>query len=248
VKYCPIDLSKSALQMMDSALTAGAAVTAATTDSSWNGTCNQSKENQEEQEKQGSEHDSQASEQLVFATCINNIAEALLCPLCKRLPRDPVVRNDGRICERSELECRRNTPREHVGALDKFIPSMAIEKVIRFLISCGQVDEKYLPNKEKYLASNANENDSISFIKASAEEGDTDSMVVLGEKYLKGQVVEKEETTAYSWFHAASEQGSELGTVRKADCLLMGIGAAQDCEQAKCLLLQAASEDDSGKF
>jgi hypothetical protein len=60
MKYCLIDLSKSAFQMMDSALTAGAAVTATTTVTSWKGTCNQSKENQEEQQ-QGSEYDSQAA-------------------------------------------------------------------------------------------------------------------------------------------------------------------------------------------
>jgi hypothetical protein len=59
---------------------------------------------------------------------MNNIAEVLMCPLCKRLPMDPVVRNDGHICERSELESMVNAPREKVGALDEFIQSKTIDK------------------------------------------------------------------------------------------------------------------------
>ncbi len=41
---------------------------------------------------------------------------------------DPVVRNDGHICERSELESMVNAPREKVGALDEFIQSKTIDK------------------------------------------------------------------------------------------------------------------------
>ena len=81
---------------------------------------------------------------------------------------DPVVHNDGHICERSELESMVNAPREKVGALDEFIQLKTIEQVIQILLSSGQFDKKYLPNKNKPLASKANKNkdDTMSFTKA----------------------------------------------------------------------------------
>jgi hypothetical protein len=55
------------------------------------------------------------------------------------------------------------------------------------LLSSGQFDKKYLPNKNQPLASKANKNkdDTMSFTKARANEGDTVSMVELGDIYLK---------------------------------------------------------------
>jgi len=122
---------------------------------------------------------------------------------------DPVVRNDGHICERSELESMMHAPREKVGALDEFTPLKAIEQVIQLLLSSGQFDKKYLPNKDKPLASKANKNkdDIISFIKARSNEGDTGSIVELGEIDLNVHIVEKEEKTAIQGFMWPQRRG-----------------------------------------
>lgn len=79
-KYCPIASSMSAFQMAsleniafqmnNSALTVGAAATDKTSDSSWNRTCNHSKEDQVEQQQE-------------FPTYMNNSAEAQMCPYTK---------------------------------------------------------------------------------------------------------------------------------------------------------------------
>jgi TPR repeat protein len=80
-----------------------------------------------------------------------------------------------------------------------------------------------------------------------AEAGNADSMVALGELYLKGACNETDTQNAYRWFEQASEKAHALGTARKADCLLAGLGVQRDVEEGHRLLLQAASEDDSGK-
>ena len=80
-KYCPIASSMSAFQMAsleniafqmnNSALTVGAAATDKTPDSSWNRTCNHSKEDQVEQQQE------------FPTTYMNNSAEAQMCPYAK---------------------------------------------------------------------------------------------------------------------------------------------------------------------
>lgn len=246
-KYCPIASSMSAFQMNDSALTVGAAATATTTDSSWNGTCNQSKEDQVEQQQEGSEHDIRAANQLVFPTYINNIADSDVSIMQKTSGGPSCPQWWSYLWEKWAWIYGERPKRK--SRCPRWIhPVEDHRQVIQTLLSSGQFDKKYLPNKNQPLASKANKNkdDIMSFTKARANDGDTVSMVELGDIYLKVWVVGKEEKTAPSWLNATSEKG---GSIWKADCLSMGMGVVQeDCEQAKCLLLETATEDHSGKF
>lgn len=161
-----------------------------------------------------------------FVSCINSIA-AELCYQSK-LPVDPVIADDGIIYERHELESKANAK--------GFYPSTQLKRVIEILIASGKLDEKYVEGRGKdILESNASEDDvkskqtiDLATIKAKAEEGDTDSMVELGELYLNGEVIQRDAKKAYYWFALASEQEHEMATARKADCLLAGLGVEQD--------------------
>jgi TPR repeat protein len=59
-------------------------------------------------------------------------------------------------------------------------------------------------------------------------QGDTTSMVELGEMYLKGECVERDVKRMNYVFERAHENEDLIGTVCKADCLLTGTGTEKD--------------------
>ena len=173
-----------------------------------------------------------------FTACINSIA-AELCYQSK-LPVDPVIADDGIIYERHELESKANAK--------GFYPSTQLKRVIEILIASGKLDEKYVEgNGNDILEEASNDNLDLATIKAQAEEGDTDSMVELGELYLIGEVIQQDAKKAYYWFALASEQEHEMATARKADCLLAGLGVEQDKDEGHQILVEAATEG-SGEY
>lgn len=80
-----------------------------------------------------------------------------------------------------------------------------------------------------------------------AKAGDAESMVRLGECYVEGIIVVKNEKEAYRWFESASKDSNEVGTVRKADCLMAGFGVEQNFGEGFEVLHDAAYENKSGK-
>mmetsp|Transcript_31808 Transcript_31808/g.68690 ORF Transcript_31808/g.68690 Transcript_31808/m.68690 type:complete len:150 (-) Transcript_31808:288-737(-) len=87
----------------------------------------------------------------------------------------------------------------------------------------------------------------FSLVKAKAEAGDASYMVELGELYLKGSGTPKDEKAGYHWFDLASNAQNEMGTARKADCLLAGLGVQQNTSEGQSILIEAVLEDRSGK-
>mmetsp|Transcript_22351 Transcript_22351/g.42197 ORF Transcript_22351/g.42197 Transcript_22351/m.42197 type:complete len:158 (+) Transcript_22351:489-962(+) len=87
----------------------------------------------------------------------------------------------------------------------------------------------------------------FSLVKAKADAGDASYMVELGELYLKGSGTPKDEQVGYHWFDLASNVQNELGTARKADCLLAGLGVQQNTAEGQTILTEAVLEDHSGK-
>lgn len=71
-------------------------------------------------------------------------------------------------------------------------------------------------------------------------------MVELGEMYLKGNAG-GDAAKAFELFERASELDDEIGTVRKADCLLTGTGVEQDFDEGYRVLVEAAQIDKSGE-
>lgn len=87
----------------------------------------------------------------------------------------------------------------------------------------------------------------VSRLKAKAIEGESDAMVRLGELYLKGLGVERDEKQAYNWFVSAHKEESQVGTAWMADCLLAGLGVTQNITEGKRMLIEEASTEDSGE-
>lgn len=189
---------------------------------------------------------------------VNEIVPFLLCKRTRVLPRDPVIADDGHIYERSELETFSKHP---------FYPSDSIKQLVEKLVSSGDVDAKYLAKctgglpiihgedlertsilrcrKSEVVESINAEMEDLAVLMDKAKCGDTKCMIALGERYLTGtNGAEKDEKKAYDWFDKASDENDDLGTARKADCLLRGIGVEKDCREAYELL---TLEDDSGK-
>lgn len=75
---------------------------------------------------------------------------------------------------------------------------------------------------------------------------DSRSMVELGEMYLKGNAG-GDAAKAFELFERASELEDEIGTARKADCLLTGTGVEQDFDEGCQILIEAAQIDKSGE-
>ena len=105
------------------------------------------------------------------------------------------------------------------------------------------VDESHCQTKEEEIDVQRIGRSEMLLLKAKVEDGNAKSMVELGELYLKGGY----EQQAYHWFNQAAEKENALGTARKADCLLSGLGVPQNVEEGGRILLQAANEDGSGK-
>jgi len=190
----------------------------------------------------------------------NQIAAVFLCRLCNKLPVDPVVWHDGLVYEKSELEF---FIKENEIIPIKYYPSSQIKHVLKLLIEGGNIDERYVGDRDKENEPEGITNDShaknttakneekhdghFSLVKAKADAGDASYMVELGELYLKGSGTPKDEQVGYHWFDLASNVQNELGTARKADCLLAGLGVQQNTAEGQTILTEAVLEDHSGK-
>ena len=183
----------------------------------------------------------------------DKIAAELLCKLSRKLPNDPVVADNGSIYERSELESAIDSY-EGNGNPKEFYPSSQIKRVIELLVSSGDVDEKYLGGRDKEIKLEGEGGTNNPLAAGTPDEEiesnskDASSLVELGELCLNGIGLGKDEKKAYHCFCAASEKGNELGTARKADCILAGLGVQRDHDEGYSELVEAATGDKkSGK-
>ena len=69
--------------------------------------------------------------------------------------------------------------------------------------------------------------------------------VALGERYLNGNVVDKDEKKAVELFEKAANQNSDIGMLKLADCYKKGVGVAQDNAKAFSLYEKSANMDNS---
>jgi TPR repeat protein len=178
----------------------------------------------------------------------NEIARELLCPLSKTLAVDPVLCEDGFVYEREALELLRSKSNPFSVPLIAQCPFHSkLKSIIEKLVSTGEVNQEYLG---RWTEKSQTSSESAAFVKAleGAMEGDTKYMVELGEIYLNGEVVDRDEEKAYGYFERASEEDDEIGTARKADCLLTGTGVVKDFKEGYTILIEAAQMDRSGEI
>ena len=164
---------------------------------------------------------------------IESIAAELLCPLSNTLPIAPVLCEDGRVYEKDAVEHLRN--KSNLPLISKSPVHSKLRNIIERLVSTGKV-------RDEYLGSWAARNQAM----GGASNGDSRSMVELGEMYLKGNAG-GDAATAFELFERASELEDEIGTARKADCLLTGTGVEKDFDEGYQLLVEAAQMDESGE-
>lgn len=181
-----------------------------------------------------------------------DIVPLLLCKISNVLPEDPVVSDQGEICDKKEFMRSRSVN-------ETFYPCKELRYIIDILLATGEVEDKYIGAWARKVSSekctnndeaahepnrvigdvgikdidSKREHERILQIKTGAEGGDCDSMVKLGELYLAGTgVLEKDEKKGYTWFERAADNGYDLGVARKADCLMRGIGIDRDFGEA----------------
>jgi TPR repeat protein len=81
-----------------------------------------------------------------------------------------------------------------------------------------------------------------------AESGEIESMAALGECYLFGHGVEKDEREGYKWIGKAAKDGHEFAIAREVDCLSRGMGVEQNLSLARYILEKnAEGSKASGK-
>ena len=69
--------------------------------------------------------------------------------------------------------------------------------------------------------------------------------IALGERYLSGNVVDKDEKKAVELFEKAANQNSDMGMLKLADCYKKGVGVTQDNAKAFSLYEKSANMDNS---
>lgn len=167
---------------------------------------------------------------------INSIAAELLCPLSNTLPIAPVLCEDGQVYEKDAVAKLRNKSNPFsVPLISKSPVHSKLRIIVEKLVATGKV-------RDEYLGSWTSRNQGV----GGASNGDSRSMVELGEMYLKGNAG-GDAAKAFELFVRASELEDEIGTARKADCLLTGAGVEKDFDEGYRILIEAAQIDESGE-
>ena len=170
---------------------------------------------------------------------LNEIARELLCPLSKTLAIDPVLCEDGLVYEKEAIETLRSkSDRFCVPLISRTPFHPTLSRIVEILVSSGEINGEYLGGWADTRPAR--------FGSASVVE-EVIKFVEEGEKILSGTVVHRDEEKAYAYFESASEEGVEMGTIRKAECLLTGTGVKKDHAEGHQILVEAAQSYKSGE-
>lgn len=86
------------------------------------------------------------------------------------------------------------------------------------------------------------QNKAVTAWRASANSGDTGSMVRLAELYMEGDVVELDKEVAAKWYRKGAELGNVTAQYKLATCYHNGEGIEEDQEEAAKWMLKAAEK------
>ena len=177
-------------------------------------------------------------------SAIDQAADDFLCPISQELPVDPVVAEDGRIYERTEIE-RHIEQRE--GSLrspmtnkpmgKKLLPSAQTRSMIRTLVRTGAIGGDKAARWEERLK----EEEELQTWRREAEGGDADAMLQLGAAHAIGtHGLKADFAAACAWF----KKGSDLRDVTcmglAGQCLFDGRGVDEARVHGMSLITQAA--------
>ena len=90
--------------------------------------------------------------------------------------------------------------------------------------------------------------DELAFLQASAEEGNAQAMLLLGDCLKNGWGTAPDPEAAFGWFQKAAEAGNSSGMIAVANCYAGGIGTEPDPEQCFQWSMRAADlkKDSAG--
>lgn len=86
--------------------------------------------------------------------------------------------------------------------------------------------------------------DELAFLQASAQEGNKQAMVLLGDCLKNGWGTPPDPEEAFKWFRKAADAGETSGMIATANCYANGIGTETDPEQCFQWNLRAAEMND----
>ena len=88
----------------------------------------------------------------------------------------------------------------------------------------------------------------MEWYKRASEHGGTTASCRVGEMYLKGEGVEKDEKTAFEYFKKAYDGGSVYGEYLLGKCYFDGTGVAQDKDKGIKHITEAAKYDNDAQY
>eukprot|EP00548_Thalassiothrix_antarctica_P019455 CAMPEP_0194182718 /NCGR_PEP_ID=MMETSP0154-20130528/26490_1 /TAXON_ID=1049557 /ORGANISM="Thalassiothrix antarctica, Strain L6-D1" /LENGTH=258 /DNA_ID=CAMNT_0038899159 /DNA_START=118 /DNA_END=891 /DNA_ORIENTATION=- len=175
---------------------------------------------------------------------IDDAAAEYICPITTELPLNPVIAEDGRVYERTAIECHMNTQggnlkspvtNEPMGR--KLVPAVQVQNTIKLFISSGVIgEEKSAAWKER-----KENTELVEETRRKAEIGDSDRMVNLGRWYFKGgKGLTKDRAVGYQWLKKASDMHNVRGMAWAGMCLMNGVGTEKNEVHGMNLITVAA--------
>lgn len=88
----------------------------------------------------------------------------------------------------------------------------------------------------------------MEWYKKAAEHGESTSACSVGEMYLKGEGVQKDESKAFEWFQKAVDMGSVYGQYLLGKCYMEGTGVAKDIAKGIALYTESAEFGSNAQY
>ena len=169
--------------------------------------------------------DAQQQESKRVKTVMNSIADEFLCPISQELPIDPVMAEDGKIYERTDIakwlgeQGRSPSTGMPMGA--KLVSSPQVRNTLEHLVKSGVIDG----DKAVAWTAKLQHEQEVKELRAKANDGDADAMFDLGRLYaLGGAGLVKDCAQARVWFERAAKLSHAKGMACLGSYMLKGEG------------------------
>lgn len=191
--------------------------------------------------------------------CLDETAEALVCPITSELPVDPVTAEDGRVYERRAIEewiarpenaDGPSSPTTHEPMGPKLLPAQQtrslIDRMVRSGVLSGPKADAWARKLEETCAdqqvADARE---VEMERERAREGNVRSMLCLGFWYMDGMKgLPRDRKEALRWYTRGHGLGGVACTTNLGACYLNGEGVEKDEARAMHLYSVAAGRGD----
>tara|TARA_Y100000768_G_scaffold360285_1_gene317409 strand:- start:269 stop:1171 length:903 start_codon:yes stop_codon:yes gene_type:complete len=179
-----------------------------------------------------------------------------VCPITHELFIDPVTAEDGRVYERAALlrmfrgytdhlgndlfgDIRSPITNEDMG--QKLLAAHQVRSALAALIAAGVIAGERARTWQEVMDKREADRRAVDSVKKQCDEGDTESMLILGRLFETGGLgLEVDLTKAYQLYHQAAMEGDAQAACRVGDMLLKGKGVARDADVANKFFFAAA--------